>query len=179
VYVIGHSEGALIGSVVSHSNDHVKGFISLSGISESLDNIVLTQLSKYPILHELAIVHIEEIKNDKPLSEVNPMLVSLFRDSLVPFLKSIFMMDPIAEISKINKDVLIIGGSCDQQVSVNHAENLHKALPESQLLIIKNMGHTLKNVGPDCSRDTESYTNPDIRIHQDLFNGIDDFINKQ
>ncbi len=134
IIVIGHSEGALIGSTVSYNNEHVSSFISLCGISTTLDKVVEDQLSKYPMLLDLAKVHIEEIKNNKKLSEVNPMLVALFRESVVPYLKSVFDLDPIEEIKKIDKPVLIIGGECDSQVPTLHAKELNLAHSKSHLV---------------------------------------------
>jgi len=176
IYLIGHSEGALIGSVVSHENHNVQAFIALCGTSTSLDEIVLEQLAKYPKLHELAVVHIDEIKTGKPLSEVNPLLISLFRESIVPFLRSAFVMDPLKEMSSIEKDVLIVGGSCDRQVSMEHAELLHGANLNSELVRIDQMGHTLKMVGPDCKNDFASYSDPALPIHPELIQSIVGFI---
>ncbi|NNE25450.1 MAG: hypothetical protein HKN09_01285 [Saprospiraceae bacterium] len=86
IFIFGHSEGALIGKVVAHQNENVTGLMAVCGTSIPLDDIVREQLSKFPKLLELAEVHLKEIENNEPLSEVNPMLQSLFRESVVSYL---------------------------------------------------------------------------------------------
>ncbi len=38
------------------------------------------------------------------------------------------------------------------------------------------MGHTMKNSGADCAQDVESYTNPNIPLHEELSQAIVNFI---
>ena len=63
IYLIGHSEGALIGSMVSQQNFNVHAFIALCGTSVSVDSLLRDQLAKYPKLLVLAEKHIEESLN--------------------------------------------------------------------------------------------------------------------
>ena len=179
IYIFGHSEGALIGKVVAHQNDKVSGFMSVCGMSVTLDKIILEQLAKFPKLYDLAEVHLNEILNDEPLSEVNPMLQSLFRESVVPYLKSVFELDPIEEIKKVETPILIIGGGCDRQVSIAHAKALQEANSSASLAIINNMGHVLKNLQDDCSDDMASYSDPVMPLHPDLVATVLEFVNEK
>ena len=179
VYLFGHSEGALIGKVVTQENRNVDGFLSVCGTSVPLDDIIREQLAKFPKLLDLAEVHLQEIENDEPLSEVNPMLMSLFRESVVPYLKSVFALDPIEEIKKINTKTLIVGGSCDRQVSTEHSNALHEANPSTSLLNIESMGHVLKSLESDCSNDLNSYSDPTMSLHPELVHALFNFIGDQ
>lgn len=176
VILLGHSEGALIGALVATSNKNVHSFISISGNSTSLDSLILDQLAKYPKLVPLAKKHIQEIKDDVDLSEVNPMLWSLFRESIRPFLKSCFEINPMEAISKVKVNTLIIGGGCDLQVPIDHASNLHKATPNGQHVEISNMGHLMKELSSDCSDSRSAYTDPTKNLNSKLVEAVIAFI---
>ncbi len=175
IILMGHSEGALIGSIVS-SDDNIHSFISVSGVSESLDVILLDQLAQYPMLVPLAEKHINEIKNGQELSEVNPMLMTLFRPSLVSYLGSLFEIDPKAEVAKLNKPVLIVSGSCDLQVPDTHAKALHASIANSDLVIIENMGHAMKKLQDDCANAVEAYSDVTMELNPKFTTAIADFI---
>lgn len=178
IFLLGHSEGALIANMVGNTNAYVKGCILVSGTAVSLDSIFLEQLAKFPKLYDLAKMHIEEIKTGKQLSEVNPMLASLFRPSVVPFLTSAFSLDPLFEIQQLNVPAILIGGTCDRQVSEKHTKALANHCEHCRSVIIEGMGHTLKDVALDCKKDNESYTNPEMPIHPQLIEVILSFLHQ-
>ena len=175
IILLGHSEGALIGSMVS-VHESVHSFISVSGTSKNLDQIVLDQMTQYPKLVPLAEKHINEIKNGEELSEVHPMLLSLFRPSVVPYLKSLFAINPTAELAKVQKPVLIVNGTCDIQVPADHAEQLHKVSGNSKLVIIENMGHAMKELEDDCANAMDAYTKPEIALNVQFKSALLDFL---
>jgi len=121
----------------------------------------------------------DEIKNDQPLSEVNPTLAALFRPSVVPFLKSVISINPSAEMSLLEKPTLILGGKCDVQVPPEHAVKLQSMKPDAQLIIIDNMGHVMKTLEDDCSNAMTAYGDPAIPLNEILVDTIVGFINQQ
>lgn len=175
IVLLGHSEGALIGSMVG-ADEIVDAFISVSGTSKRFDEIVMDQLAQYPKLLPMAEKHINEIKNNEELSEVHPLLLSLFRPSLMPYLKSVFAIDPEEEMSSVVKPVLIISGVCDIQVPVEHGKALHKVNDQSKLVIIENMGHAMKELQSDCANATEAYTNPAIALNETFKSAVLEFL---
>lgn len=179
IFLIGHSEGALIASAAAHQSELVDGIVLLCGISITLDKVIEDQLAKYPRLLELAVVHLEEIRNDQPLSEVHMMLQSLFRESVVPYLKSVFELDPIEELSKVQQPVMIVGGHCDVQVPPNHADSLQMHSKHASKFIYSDMGHCLKHIGDDCLLNAESYSNPELPLHSQMSKDVIAFILKQ
>ncbi len=175
IILLGHSEGALIGSIAS-LDENVHSFIAVCGVSESVDKIIIDQLKSIPNLAMSAKKHINEIMNDEPLSEVVPELQSAFRPSVAPYLKSLFEIDPIVAMSKVEKPTLIIGGGCDVQVPTDHAKELDNAASDSKLLIINNMGHVLKNLEDDCGNSRSAYGDPSIDLNLEFAKAILSFI---
>lgn len=178
VILLGHSEGALIGTIAAQANASIDLLISVSGTSIPMDEIIMEQLAKYPKLVPLAQKHIDEVKSGSVLSEVHPILQSLFRPSVVPYLKSIFDVDPMDEVSKVAQHILIINGECDLQVPPDHARQLHQANGHAQLALIPHMGHVLKALDEDCKNAVQAYNDPALPLHPDLLQVIDEFIGK-
>ena len=180
ISLIGHSEGALVGSIVSNQHSIVRSFINVSGPSISIDSVLLNQMAKFPKLVDETKKHLEEIKSGDTLSEVNPMLAALFRPSVVNFLSSMLAYSPGEKISKVNIPVLIIGGTCDIQVPQHHATKLYSLLkshPRNAIKIIDGMGHVLKKNRLDCSDNMDSYNDPDKPLSSELVTSVVKFIN--
>ena len=174
--MIGHSEGALIATLSAQNNPNVTSLSLLAGTGKRFDEILLDQLEKYPKLIPLAEKHIEEIKSKKELSEVDPFLGNLFRPSIVPYMESVFELEPKLELAKVEQPILIIGGKCDIQVPIEHSELLHEGNPKATLVQINDMGHVLKHIGDDCYGAHEVYSNPDIELNPKLVQVLTDFI---
>ena len=69
-------------------------------------------------------------------------------------------------------------GSCDIQVKIEDAENLHEANKKSTLDIIPFMSHTLKNAGKDCVNEKQTYTEATMPLDQILVEDVVKFIEK-
>lgn len=176
VIIAGHSEGSLIGMIIS--GKAVDGFISLAGAGRPIDEILKEQIDKKaPILSEASNKILVQLKKGIIVSEVTPMLQSLYAVHNQPFLIEWMKWNPQTEIAKLNIPVLIINGTKDIQVNVSDAELLHKAHLKSELIIIENMNHIFKTILKD-EENIPSYTNPDLPIHTDLIPGILNFLKK-
>ena len=149
VYVLGHSEGALVGTLALQKTA-ADGLICLAGAGRNIAEITLEQITANPNnpaeLVENSRRIIAELKAGRRVSEVPLLLQSLFRSSVQPYLISWMRYEPTAELAKL-KDIpiLIAQGGNDMQVQVIDAENLHQAAPESQLAVLPEMTHMLKN----------------------------------
>ncbi|HMT03616.1 MAG TPA: alpha/beta hydrolase, partial [Burkholderiales bacterium] len=62
--------------------------------------------------------------------------MSLFRPSVLPYLKSWFKIKPQDEIKKLKCPILIINGTKDMQVAEKNAQSLKDANPQATLLIV-------------------------------------------
>ena len=175
IIVAGHSQGSLVGIIASQNT--VDGFISLAGAGRSIDVILVEQIEKQaPFLKDETVNILTELKKGNTVEEFNPMLNSVFRKSVQPFLISWIHYNPQNEINKLAIPVLIINGSKDIQVSNLDAELLHKSKENSQLKIIENMNHLFKEIKGDLNENMSSYTNPTLPVMKELTTIITTFV---
>jgi fermentation-respiration switch protein FrsA (DUF1100 family) len=174
ISVIGHSQGSLVGMLaIDGEVDH---FISLAGVSETIDKTIVRQVSNQNAqLGQIAESHFKELKETGEIKEPNPMLVSIFAKQNLEFIRSYMAYDPVEEIKKLDLPVLIINGTKDLQVLEKDAELLHAASPESELVIIEDMNHVLKHIEKE-EDNYKSYTSSDFPLSQELVNVIKGFV---
>lgn len=172
--LIGHSQGSLVAMMAATQD--VDKYISLAGIGESVDKTLFRQYNaQSPDLAKIVQSHIDELTATGTIKEINPMLMGLFAEPNHQFLSSYLKLDPTVEIQKLNIPVLIINGTKDIQVQVKDAENLHNAFPSSELVIIDNMNHVLKDIEKD-EDNLASYSSPDFMLSEKLVNVVETFI---
>ncbi len=177
VFVIGHSEGSLIG-LISLQNTSVNGFVSIAGVGNTADELLKEQLSsKLPAAYFAQVeVIIDSLKSGYTVSNTPPQLASLFRPSVQPYLISWFKYAPAELIKTINCKSLIMNGTKDIQVKEKEAEKLYASASNSQLVIVENMNHIIKTISGDMQENIASYTNPNLPINSELTNTIVEFI---
>jgi uncharacterized protein len=179
IVVVGHSEGSLIGMVAAQ-NKGVDQFISLEGAGQPADQVIREQLkSQPPVILTQSLPILDELVKGNTVGVVPPMLNSLFRPSVQPYMISWFKYDPQKEIAKLAKPVLIVQGTTDIQVSVNDATRMHAAKPDSKLVIIEGMNHVLKNAEADQTKNLLTYRQPDLPLNSELGKVLSDFILKK
>lgn len=177
IIVAGHSQGSLVGMIASANN--ADAFISLEGAGRAIDEVLIEQIGKQaPFLKEETVRVLDSLKKEVIVEDFNPMLVSVFNKSVQPFLISWIKYNPQEEIKKLKIPTLIINGSKDIQVQNMDAELLHKATPNSQLFIIEDMNHILKEIKGDLNENMSSYNNPELPIKAELTTIITTFINE-
>lgn len=175
VIVIGHSEGSLIGMVASANN--VNKFISLAGAGRSADNILKNQLSAQPDnIKQMIYPIIDSLKVGKKIDNISPMLFSLFRPQIQPYLISWFKYDPQIEISKLKIPIQIIQGTSDLQVNIDDANNLKQFNKNAELKLINKMNHIFRIVGDSKEENLASYNNSLLPISDELVSSIVTFI---
>lgn len=176
IIIAGHSEGSLIGMLAAKGK--ADAFISLAGAGEPIDNIIVEQINKQaPSLAENARKALDEIKANGQTSSYNPMLQSLFRPDVQPYMNSWMKYDPAKEIKELAMPVLIINGTSDVQVDAKEAELLKQAKPDAKLVILDNMNHIFREIeSKDLLVNTKSYNEPNLPLHSELIPTITDFI---
>ncbi len=178
IYIIGHSEGSLIGMIASQKNK-VKGFISIAGIGRPIDVVLEEQLEAQPLpdsIKKQVPSLLKKLKEGKTVTDYPEILAPLFHKSIHPYMISWMKYSPETEIKKVNCPVLILQGTCDIQVKEEDAKNLHQANKKSTLDIIPLMTHTLKNAEKDCSDQQKTYTDASLPLNKILVNDIVNFI---
>ena len=178
VFVIGHSEGALIGMVAAQAKP-VTGYISIAGVGRSADKLLGDQLTKNIPVRELATKATEiigQLAKGKLVSDIPPDLVAALDSSIQPYLISWFKYEPSVEIGKLGIPILIVQGTTDLQVSEADANTLHSAAKQSGIVIVPGMNHVLKPAEGDLMAQVQVYSDPDLPLHKDLAQPIVEFI---
>lgn len=178
IIVAGHSEGSLIGMIACENNPKVSRFISIAGSGVPADQIIKEQMEKQPQqVKDLVFPIINELKAGKLVANVNPLLNSLLRPSIQPYLIFWFRYDPQTEIKKLTIPVFIVQGTTDIQVPEKHADLLAAANPKAEKKIIENMNHVLKSCNTyDQQTQVAVYTDPDLPLKPELVTSILSFI---
>ncbi len=178
IYFIGHSEGSLIAMLASQKKK-VKGYISIAGAGRPIDQIVEEQLKNQPlpdsVKQQIPLIF-NQLKKGKEVDTIPPVLVSLFRKSIQPYLISWLQYSPQKEIKKLDCPILILQGGCDIQVKEVDANNLHEANKGSTLDYIQEMSHTLKNAGEKCVNESKTYADGSMPLDKILVDDIVNFI---
>ena len=178
VIVIGHSVGSLIGMIASQEQG-VDKFVSIAGVGQPADKTLREQLkSQPPAVLDIALPIIDTLAKGETVSNVDPILYSLFRPSVQPYLISWLKYDPSKEIAKLKIPVLIIQGSTDIQVSEKDAKMLAEANQKAEKKMIKGMNHIFKEAELDRLKNIQTYNQPELPIKPELTEAIVGFIKK-
>lgn len=180
VVMAGHSEGAQI-ALVACQRAKADACVSISGPGHPLSDILRDQIKPKlpPALagdNERILVSLEQ---GKPVEEVPPPLMALYRPSVQPYLISSFKTDPRKAIAALKMPVLIVQGTTDIQVGVKEAQALAAAAPAAKLVIIDGMNHVLKMVPADPARQRDSYSNPDLPLAPQLGEAVAAFVKQR
>lgn len=170
VYIIGHSEGSLIG-ILAAQKIPVNAFISLCGTGENIANTLKRQI---PTPQAAGVIN--ELKNGNFTNDVPQDLRVTFRKSVQPYLISWMKYDPATEIKKLKIPIMIVAGTTDIQVPVADAEMLKKAAPQAELLVINGMNHILKSAIADRAANIVTYNQPNLPLNTDLAAGVSRFL---
>lgn len=175
VIVAGHSEGSLIGMVAA--NGRADGFISIAGAGKAADRILKDQLATQPaMVKDPSYRIIDSLVQGKTVTDVSPMLFSLFRPSVQPYMISWFQYDPIKEIAKLNIPVLIVQGTHDLQITTADADALAVAKPNAKKVVIQKMNHVLKIVEGGQAENIAAYSNPSLPVSEELVINVANFV---
>lgn len=178
ICIAGHSEGSLIGILACENNPEVDKYISIAGSGLPVGSILKKQLSEQPQqIRKMTDSIIDRLNQGDTVGNVSPLLFSLFRPSVQPFLISLFTYDPAKEIGKLLQPILIIQGDTDIQIGVENAELLAKASLNAQKVIINGMNHVLKECKTtERNAQMATYIDPELPLHPALAEYIIHFI---
>ncbi|MBU3677182.1 MAG: alpha/beta hydrolase [Chitinophagaceae bacterium] len=178
IIVAGHSEGSLIGMMaLDPGND----FISLCGAGQKATLILKTQLrNQLGDLEASTFKKIDSLENGMKVTLESPLLFSLFRPSVQPYLISWFKIDPYTEIKKVKGRILLVGGQQDLQVGPEQLRMLELSVPNAQTLLFPAMNHALVNIySNDKAENYAAYNKPEIPLSPDLVKNIIAFIRNE
>lgn len=180
IYLLGHSEGALMVSAAAAQSRHVCGLILAAGIGRPLGDVLRQQLRGNPankrILKQAfdAIDRLEagQKVDTKPL---HSGLKALFNAQVQGLFISSMAVDPADMARQANKPTLILQGTRDLQVTLEDAQLLENA-SGGYLVVIDKMNHVLKEASKNRRRNYKTYSQPDRPLSTGLIDAIAIFI---
>jgi esterase/lipase len=178
IYLIGHSQGSLVGMLAAQED--VTGFVSISGPAQSIDQVLQKQIGQQaPFLVEEMRKNFAKLRDNQPIEQVNPNLYSIFKPSVQNFMRSWMVYNPTEEIAKLQIPVLIVSGENDLQVPMADGDVLYGANQNAEWVLISGMNHVLKIVSEEYGENIQSYNKTDLPVSEDLVSEIIAFIQKQ
>ena len=180
VYMLGHSEGALMVSAASINNKNVCGLILVSGAGRPLGDILREQLNanpaNKPILKQ-AFAAIDSLERGEKVdtTKLNSALQPLFAAQVQDFLISLLATDPAKLAAAADTDTLIVHGKNDIQTSTLDAQKLADATG-GQLVVIDGVNHILKETPLNRVENTATYSNPDLPVSESVITAIREFV---
>ena len=173
IVIIGHSEGSTIGALASTAAD---AYVSIAGPGRKADEVLKEQLKAYPNIYGSAEKIMDSLNQDYDVKQVPGALMSVFRPSVQPYIKSWFKISPIAAVQALSIPILILQGSSDLQVGVKDAELLASANKNARLNVIPKMNHIFVEINGDEQANKDSYSNASLPISSSLSTAIVQFI---
>ena len=178
IFLLGHSEGALI-ALLAAGQAKVSGYVSMAGPGRPAGQLIREQIDRQaPLLAEPVGSIIDSLESGWLVKSVHPMLFSLFRPSVQPYLISWFRYDPVVEIRKLSIPVLVVQGTTDIQVDVEDARLLAEAKGIHPVLI-DNMNHIFRQAPADRNQNIQTYYESDTPVMSALVIELVRFIYRQ
>ena len=175
IYVIGHSQGSLVGMLAA--KDRADGFISLAGAGQSIDQVIIEQVNKTaPNFTEDTKRIFKTLKEGKTTTDYPMALSSIFNIEIQKFMINWMKYNPTEVLSTLNIPILVINGTKDLQVSESEAKLLKEANKDATLKIIENMNHVLVTIEGDNLENSKSYAETQRPIAEGLIDTITNFI---
>lgn len=180
VWLLGHSEGALMVSAAAEGRKDVCGLILVAGMGRKMGDVIRAQLKGNPAnapLLDQAFAALDDLEAGRhpDTTSMHPALLPLFAPPVQDFLISIFATDPVEAVRRAGVKTLIVQGTTDLQVAEEDARLLHKPR-RTDLELIRGMNHVLKEAPMDRAANLATYSNPDLPLHPKLVREIEDFI---
>ncbi len=178
LFVLGHSEGALIGTLAARRTD-LAGLILVAGAGESADRIIARQLAAIGVSEQLQSASgriAESLRKGQPVTEIPSELLALYRPSVQNYLMSWLPLDPAAELAKTRVPALIVQGTTDVQILPEDAQRLASARQGTKLVLIEGMNHVLKEAPLERRENLSTYIKPDLPLAPELLPAIVEFV---
>jgi len=165
LFVAGHSEGALVASMLGAEGAEMDGVVSLSGPALRLIDIMRAQAAAmFPgadmTAYDRAMADIRAGKPIRDADKADPALAGMAHmpPEALQFIAQIDAVDPLAEIAKVKKRMLLVQGGRDQSVFAEQVDQLAAAragLP-TEIARFPELNHTYKRV-PEGLSSMESF----------------------
>jgi len=182
VWILGHSEGALVALLAAQQKDPVCGLILVASPGRIFGDVLRQQLRSNPAnapLLDDAMTAIKALESGDrvDVSKFHPALQGLFAPQVQNFMSNLMSYDPATLIAGVSVPVLILQGEQDLQVTHLDAHRLHVARPASQLVLLPQTNHVLKQVtSDDRAANLATYADASLPLAPGVTEAISSFI---
>ena len=184
VWVLGHSEGALVALAAAQEPSGMCGVILVSGGGRKLGEIIRDQLRASPAFastldRDLAALDSLEHGRHVDTGAMNPVELKLFAPQVQDYLIDLLRFDSAKLAASITVPLLIVQGEHDLQVSVADAKALDAAQPKAKLVLLPTMNHVLKDVASDDrAANLATYSDSSLPVDSGLVDAIAAFVKR-
>jgi len=182
VWLLGHSEGAIVALAAGQQPQGVCGLILVAGPGRKLGAILREQLQANPANGPLlpqAMAALDSLEAGKTVdtTAMPAALMPLFNAKVQPFLIDLLAQDPAKLAAATRLPMLIVRGGKDIQVAAADLDALDAARPDAVVLSPPNMNHVLKDVaGDERASNLATYADPDLPVDPILVDAIAEFV---
>src|SRR6476661_2610464 len=180
LWLLGHSEGALIALAAAQKPEGICGVILVSGAGRKLSDVIREQLranpANAPVL-DSAMTALDSLEHRQhvDVSAMHPALQKLFAPQVQDFLIDMFSYDPAKLAASTELPLLVVQGGRDLQVSVADAKAL--AVGKAKLRLLPQMNHVLKDVASDDrAANLATYTDSLLPVDSGAVDAIATFV---
>lgn len=177
VWLLGHSEGALVAQAAARNNAEVCGLMLVAGAGRKAADIIRQQLSAAlpEAARAPAFAALTELEAGRTVASPPPP-AALFRASVQPYLISWFKYDPTKLLGAYKSPVLILHGSTDIQAMTVDADRLAAANPKAKRVELQGVNHVLKTAPLDRAANLATYGDPDLPLAPGVVDALADFV---
>jgi pimeloyl-ACP methyl ester carboxylesterase len=171
IFLLGHSEGAMLSVLAANRGARVGGVIMLSGTGRKLADVLHEQFSRQ--VDAATVARIDTafatfVRGGTPVDPpviAAPILVPQYRRMLA----SMAAYDPPKEVAALTRAPLVIGGSTDIQVTQKDFEALRASRPDGAFELIQGANHVFKHVESlEPAVQQPLYMNPKLPVVPEL-----------
>lgn len=184
VWVLGHSEGALVALAAAQQPDGICGVIVVAGAGRRLSDVIREQLranpANAPVL-DAAMSALDELDRGQhvDVAAMHPALQRLFAPQVQDFLIDMFHQDPVKLAASLKVPLLIVQGERDLQVSTADARALAAAQPRAKLVLLPQMNHVLKDVASDDrAANAATYRDSSLPVDKEVVDAVAAFVKR-
>ena len=184
VWLLGHSEGALIALAAAQQPADICGLILVASPGRKLGAVIREQLNANPANAPLlpqAMAALSSLEAGKPADTAGMAapLLALFDPKVQPFLIDLLAQDPAALAGRTKLPMLIVRGGKDLQVAQADADALRAARADAKFVGPADMNHVLKDVkGDDRVSNLATYADPSLSVDPSLVDAIAAFVRR-
>jgi len=181
VWLLGHSEGALVAMAATRNLSDICGLVLVAGPGRRLSDVIRQQLKANPAnapLLDQALGAVDKLEAGQhvDVTGMHPALLPLFRPAVQDFLIDSFTYDPVALVKAYPGPVLVAQGTTDLQVSLEDAARLAGARPGVTFVKLEGVNHVLKAAPADRAANFATYADPGLPLAQGVADPIAAFV---